>query len=103
MTTSFWIEKAWGDFVDNVTMDDIKVAIQETLVMDDEHGAFWVGNYDNECVMEVHKDLKLSFESSDNPDNQVTTELSSWTEVERFYELFLDNHYEQIETELRTR
>lgn len=103
MTTNFWIEKAWGDSVDNATMADIKTAIQETIKMDDEHGAFWVGNMDNEFVMEIHKDLKLFFVTNSNPEDQLSTRLTSWTEVERFYKLFLDNEYKQIETELRTR
>ncbi len=103
MTTNFYIEKAWGDSVDNATMDDIKIAIQETVKMDDEHGAFWVGNMDNEFVMEIHKDLKLFFTTNDNLEDQLSTNITSWTEAERFYKLFLDNEYEKIETELRTR
>lgn len=103
MTTEFWIENAWGDSVDNATIDDIKVAIQETLKMDDEHGAFWVGNNDNEFVMEIHKDLKLFFATNDKSDEQITTKLHSWAEVEKFYQLFLDNRYEEIEKEIRAR
>jgi hypothetical protein len=43
METPFWVEKTWGDHVENATMDDVRVAIKETLDMDDEHGEFWVG------------------------------------------------------------
>ena len=41
MTTNIWIEKGWGDSVENATFDDIKSAIEETIRMDEEHGAFW--------------------------------------------------------------
>ena len=103
MTTEFWIEKAWGDSVDNATMDDIKVAIRETLDMDDEHGAFWVGNSDNDYVMEMHKDLMLFFNTSDNPHDQIAVRLNSWTEVENLYRLFLDNNYKQVEREIKQK
>ena len=105
MTTEFWIEKAWGDSVDNATMEDIKVAIRETTEMDDEHGAFWVGSNDsdNHYVMETHKNLMLFFNSNDNPQNQITVRLNFWTEVESLYRLFLDKNYEQIEKEIKQR
>lgn len=100
MIANFWIEKGWGDQVDNVTIDDIKIAIQETINMDDEHGAFWSGSYDNEYVMEIHKDLNLFFVMGDNPNDQMTKKLSSWIEVERLYQLFINSNYEQIKIEL---
>lgn len=59
MTTNIWIEKGWGDSVENATFDDIKSAIEETIRMDEEHGAFWVGHMENEFVLEVHKNLDL--------------------------------------------
>lgn len=37
MTTNIWIEKGWGDSVENATFDDIKSAIEETIRMDEEH------------------------------------------------------------------
>jgi hypothetical protein len=100
MTEKFWIEKGWGDQVDNVTIDDIKIAIQETINMDDEHGAFWSGNYDNEYILEIHKDLSLFFVMGEDPSDQMRKKLSSWTEVERLYQLFINSNYEQIKIEL---
>lgn len=44
LKTNFWIEKGWGDSVENATFKDIEIAILETINMDAEHGAFWVGN-----------------------------------------------------------
>ena len=77
MTTPFWIEKAWGDSVDNATFDDIKIAIKETINMDDEHGAFWVGHVETESVLEVHKDLVVFYAYNDNPEYQLKTKLNS--------------------------
>ncbi len=57
MTTNIWIEKGWSDSVENATFDDIITAIEETIRMDEEHGAFWVGHMENDYVLEVHKIL----------------------------------------------
>lgn len=97
MTTQFWIEKAWGDSVDNATINDIKVAIQETINMDYEHGAFWVGHMENESVLETHKDLKVFYVYNDKPEDQLKTKLNSWEDVENLYTLFFDKRFEQIE------
>jgi hypothetical protein len=96
MMTPFWIEKAWGASVDNATMEDIHVAIQETITMDDEHGAFWVGHNDNDNVLEVHKDLQVFYSSNDNPDEQLKTQLNTWDEIQNLYKLFLESDFEQI-------
>lgn len=58
-----YLEKAWGDSVDNPKLEDIKTAITETQKMDDEHGAFWVVVFDEsdkEVVLEVSKNLRLT-------------------------------------------
>ena len=99
----FWIEKAWGDTVNNATMDDVRVAIQETVNMDDEHGAFWAGNMDYENVMEVHKDLELFYIYNDNLAEQLKVKLTTWNEAESLYKLFFDNNFEQVENEVRRR
>lgn len=101
MTTPFSIEKAWGDSVENVTMDDIKTAIKETIDMDDEHGAFWIKHDDFENVLEVHKDLKLFYIYGDNPSDQLYVKLSSWDEIKKLYKYFLENNFEKIEREIK--
>jgi hypothetical protein len=101
MTTLFWIEKAWGDSVANATMDDVKIAIQETINMDDEHGAFWVTHDVSECTLEVHKDMEIFYVNKEN--EQIKTRLSTWVEVEHLYELFFDNDYEQLKTLINNR
>jgi len=101
MEKQFWIEKAWGESVDNANLDDVKVAIKETRDMDDEHGAFWIQVDDSDHVLEVHKDLKVFFMLNDNPDEQITRKVNSWAEIERLYDLFFKGNYGQIERELK--
>lgn len=103
METPFWIEKAWGDHVDNATMVDIRVAIKETINMDDEHGAFWIGHNENENVLEIHKDLEIFYAFNDNLDDQLKTKLDSWQEVENLYEQFLNDNYGQIKSFIEAR
>jgi hypothetical protein len=96
MKTPFGIEKAWGDHLDNATADDVKVAIRETIGMDEEHGAFWVTNYENENVLEVHKNMEVFYVSGENLEEQFKTKLNSWQEVEYLYEQFLEGNYEHV-------
>jgi hypothetical protein len=103
MTTPYWIEKGWGDSVENATISDIEIAVAETMKMDEEHGAFWVGHLDNEKVMEVHKDLEIFYILGDNPEEQLKIKLDDWDEVKGFYELFFDNRFEDLEKQFRRR
>ncbi|GAB4020041.1 hypothetical protein [Spirosoma koreense] len=54
-----YLEKAWGDSIEDATIDDVRVAIDEIQQMDEEHGAFWIGSDDGENTLEVNKDLSF--------------------------------------------
>ena len=103
MTTNIWIEKGWGDSVENATFDDIQSAIEETIQMDEEHGAFWVGHMENEFVLEVHKNLDLFFVYGENQDEQIQTKLDNWEDVKHFFKLYFDNEFEKLKTEIKLR
>lgn len=103
MTTNIWIEKGWGDSVENATFDDIKSAIEETIRMDEEHGAFWVGHMENEFVLEVHKNLDLFFVYGENQDEQIQTKLDNWEDVKHFFKLYFDKEFEKLKTEIELR
>lgn len=40
MITEFWVEQGWGVSIDNATMEDISITIEEIKIMDLEHGSF---------------------------------------------------------------
>ena len=103
MTTNMWIEKAWGDSVENATFDDIQTAIAETIQMDEEHGAFWVGHMKNRFVLEVHKNLDLFLVHGENQDEQIQIKLDNWTEVEYFFRLYFDGEFQQLKHEIELR
>lgn len=103
MATNIWIEKGWGESVDNATFDDIKTAIEETIRMDDEHGAFWVGNMENEFVLEIHKSFDLLFVYGENQEKQIRTKLENWEDAKHFFKLYFNSEFEKLKTEIEKR
>jgi hypothetical protein len=101
MTTKIWIEKVWGDIVEDATFDDIKVAVEEIIQMDEEHGAFWVGHMENEFVIEIHKNLDLFLIYGENQNDQIQTKLDNWEDVKHFFKLYFDNEFEKLKTEIQ--
>jgi IMP cyclohydrolase len=96
-----YLHKAWGDSVEDVTMDDVKTAIEEIQKMDDEHGAFWVGIVeDDELTLEVHKDLTLIGLLAYDSDEEVHGKAKNWEEVETFYDLFLKEQFEELKSKM---
>ncbi|WP_293309523.1 hypothetical protein [Pedobacter sp. UBA5917] len=93
--TENYLQRAWSDAMDNVNIEDIKLAIRELKEMDDEHGAIWVGVIKNdENVIEVEKDLTayIHFEEQET----ISTKLNSWEEVIELYKLLLDQKFDDI-------
>ena len=96
MESKFWIEKGWGDSSDNVNYNHVEEAILQISEIDDEHGAFWIGNYENENILEVHKDLKVFYVCEENQNQQKVLQLFNWNEVKNFFSLFLNEDYKQL-------
>lgn len=103
MISGYWIEKAWGDSVENASLSDVDVAIQETIEMDEEHGAFWAGHIDYEYALEVHKDLNLFFAWGEREDEQFQIQLRNWDEARSLYQLFFDADFGRLKTEIEAR
>lgn len=97
MTTEFWIEKAWGDSVENATFNDIDAAIKETIAMDDEHGAFWVG-HDGEYVMEIDKSLRIIFVYGEDQQHSLIANLNNWEEAKSLYKQFFESKFEKLKS-----
>lgn len=103
MKTEFWVEKGWGDSVENATIADINVAIEETIKMDEEHGAFWVGHIEEEYVLEVHKNLDLLFIYGANQDKQLKAELNNWEEVKYFIRMYFSKDFLVLKEEIELK
>jgi len=99
---SSYLQKAWGDAIDNISLNDVKIAIQETIKMDDEHGAFWVGIGDDEAyILETHKDLLVIGIFNDG--KKIKRQFRDWTEIESLYTLLLDGAFNEVELVLNTK
>jgi hypothetical protein len=99
--TEAYLGTAWGDSVDNPTIQDVRNAILETIKMDDEHGAFWVSNGDEEeTVLETHKDLSVIGIFPGPSEQQIKSKVNNWNEVEELYEVFLSEDFDQVKASL---
>ena len=103
MTTNIWIEKGWGDSVENATFEDLKTTIEETIKIDEEHGAFWVGHMENEFVLEVHKNFDLFFVYGENQDEQIQIKLENWEDVKHLFKMYFDSQFEKLKKEIELR
>lgn len=93
MITEFWIEKATGDSIDNVTIRDAKIAIEEIKTADTEHGAFWIGHIDEQYVLEIHKNLDVFLIYGENQDKRLKSEFNNWEQVENCLEMYFTKDF----------
>jgi hypothetical protein len=104
MTTKFWIEKKWGDSVDNATIEDTEIAIGEAIKTNkQQHSIFWVGYADLEYVVEIHKDLDLFFIYGENQDKRIQAQLFHWNEVRYFLQMYFDKDFLGLKNEIESR
>lgn len=96
-TEENYLQRAWSDIIESISIDDVKEAISEVQEVDDEQGAFWVGIFDeDEYVLEVDKNLNLIGEFGSDSDEQIEYTARSWEEVEELYTLFLAGQIEAV-------
>ena len=97
-----YLQRAWSDGIDNVQIEDVKIAINETLKMDDEHGAFWVSIIINdENILEMNKNLEIIGVFEDNNAVQFKKGFESIEEIVALYEIFLTEDFEKVKSILR--
>ncbi|MEG0697930.1 hypothetical protein [Algoriella sp.] len=90
-----YLQRAWSDSEDNITLDDIILAIDELKEMDDENDAIWVSVIgDDENIVEVRKNLTLIIDFED--DELIESKANSWDEVIELYKLLLEKDFDQI-------
>ena len=90
-----YLQRAWSDSEDNVTLDDIILAIDELKEMDDENDAIWVSVIgDDENIKKIKKNLSLIIDFED--DDLIESKANSWDEVIELYKLLLNKEFDQI-------
>jgi hypothetical protein len=101
MAVQTYLQKGWGDTLEDITMEDVRLAIAETMAMNEEHAAFWVGIIDgDEMVLETSKDLTVVgvFPSETEPEIEAT--FKSWTAIEKLYAIFLAQDFDKVKAML---
>lgn len=97
-----YLQTAWGDQWENITMDIVKKAIEGLREMDGEHVAFWVGLIkEDENVLEVSKDLCLIGTFEDELDFQYKGQGKDWKEIESLFGSFLSDNHSTIKRRLK--
>lgn len=89
-----YLQRAWGDAINDISINEVKNVIAELQEMDDEHGAFWVSIIqEEETILEVDKSMKLVAVFDGDDENALGKQLNSWEEVLFFYELLLNEEF----------
>ncbi|MFW0739860.1 hypothetical protein [Flavobacterium sp. T12S277] len=103
MKTEFWIEKSWNDSIDNATIQDINIAIEQTIKKDGEHSAFWIGHTEEEYVLKIHKNLDLFFIYGENQNKQLTIKTDNWEETRYFIQKYFTKDFLGLKNEIELK
>jgi hypothetical protein len=91
----FYFENPWGDSKENVSLQYVKFAIAGLKEMDEEHGAFWIGDEEGAATLEIHKSLKI-FVLIEDEGYENSTFLDNEKEAEQLFQLFFENKLREI-------
>jgi hypothetical protein len=97
MLSESYIQYAGGYNKEDVNNSDIQKALNDLKVMDEEHGAFWISmlvENDEEFIIEVNKNLKLSLIFGENKENYY--QAKNYEEVKNILELHIKKDFEKI-------
>lgn len=103
MTTEFWIEKGWGESVDNATIEDTNVAIEEIIKIGKEHSTFRVGHTDKEYVLEIHNDLNLFFIYGENQNKKIQSKFVNWDECRYLLEIYFSKDFLGLKEQIKLK
>ena len=92
-----YLQKSWGDSIQNPTPSDVQTAITEMRDQEAENDGFWIGTDDDEMVLEMQKDFTLTLVLCGEICRTATC-LNSQQAVE-LYRRFLKGEYEMVKDE----
>lgn len=100
MKTKFWIEKNWGQSVDNASLEDALIAIEQILSRSGEHACFWLGHTDQEYVLEIQNTLELVFTYGENQDKKIKAKLFTWEQCLHLIKMYFAHDFLAIKSEI---
>lgn len=92
-----YLQKAWTDPIDNPSLSDVQMALTEVQKMDGEHGAFWMGTDEEDIVLEVQRDMKMTLILSGEICRE--SKCASWKQAEELYRRFVNGEYDKVKEE----
>jgi uncharacterized radical SAM superfamily protein len=97
-----YLQKAWSDSLEDVSLEDVRDAIKEVQEIDGEHAAFWVGIVDeDEFILEVNKDLSLMAILDRESEEEIHSKAKDWEDVENSFKLFLNEQFDELKKKLK--
>lgn len=93
MITEFWIEKARGDSIDNATIADVNIAIEELKLIVKDYRSFWIGHNDEEYVLEIYENLDVFFIYGEYQDKSLKVKFNNWEEVSICIEMYFTKDF----------
>ncbi|MEP6929151.1 MAG: hypothetical protein ABI850_04030 [Flavobacterium sp.] len=94
-----YLESANASSFENFTIENLDLAFEELKLSEEEHGAFWVVDED-ENVLEIHRDLKLFAIFIGNSEDQVIKELKNINQARILFIEFMNGNIERIKEQL---
>lgn len=99
MVTEFWIEKAWGESINNALISDACNALLELINRGDEHGCIWIGHVHEEYVLEIQKDLQLVLIFGKNQDKRLKMTIQHCDKVDLLIRSYFDKDFGDLKNE----
>ncbi len=99
MVTEFWIEKAYGESINNALISDACNALLELIKGTDEHGFIWIGHVDEEYVLEIQKDLQLVLIFGKNQDKRLKMTIQHCDKVDLLIRSYFDKDFDFLKNE----
>ncbi|QLC67230.1 hypothetical protein LPB248_13255 [Flavobacterium sp. LPB0248] len=90
-----YLESANSSSFDNCTIENLDLAFEELEQSDEEHGAFWVVDED-ENVLEIHKNLQLFIIYSGDSENQIIKQLKDINQARLLFVELINGNIEQL-------
>ena len=89
-----YLQKAWTDPISNPTLTDIQSAVSEIQNVDYEHGAFWVGTDEEDIVLEIQKDLRMTLVLCGEICRE--SKCNNWTQATELYQYLINGEYDKL-------
>lgn len=97
MKTVLWIEKNWGDSLNDISTEDFGTTLDQIMKTQNSSAAFWMGCSGGEYVLKIEKNMNLTFISGKNLDLDLTVKTACWEDIHSLGILFIRGEFKLVE------